>query len=129
MKKTNKKGFTLIETVVSMVIAGIILSVIYYSFSMSLRISRSGNNILTATNIAKTIYLNFLNEKKDTLLFFDDYKENGDFGEGWEYSINIKGVSININDKFDMNIEKHYKFMLALQKDKKEYNFDFYFEK
>ncbi len=125
----NKKGFTLIETVVSMVIAGIILGVIYYAFSMSMRITNSGNDILTATDIAKTVYANFIKDKKNKVEFLDEYKEKGEFNRDWSYNIEVSKASINLNDKVDVNIEQGYKLTLIVKNNNKDYNFEFYFRK
>ena len=125
----NNKGFTLIETVVSMVIAGIILGVIYYAFSMSMRITNSGNNVLKATDLAKSVYYKFSEKRKKNLFFIEDYKEDGELADGWHYLATVEKLSVNVNDKFDVDINKCYKFNLLLNKDKKDYNFEFYFEK
>ena len=125
----NKKGFTLIETVVSMVIAGIILGVIYYAFSMSMRITNSGNDILTATDIAKTVYANFIKDKKNKVEFLDEYKEKGEFNRDWSYNIEVSKASINLNDKVDVDIEQGYKLTLIVKNNNKDYNFEFYFRK
>ena len=125
----RQQGFTLIETVVSMVIAGIILGVIYYAFSMSMRITNSGNDILLATDIAKTVFADFMKNKKDKIEFLDEFEEKGEYDKTWSYDIKISNLSVNLNDKVDVDVDKGYKLSLMIKNNQKGYNFDFYFQK
>ena len=86
----DKKAFTLIETVVALVIAGIILSVIYYGFSLSIRITKSGNDVLYVTDIAKKVYSNFI-KKKNEIPLDNGYSESGEI-ENISYKIKDFGI-------------------------------------
>ncbi len=123
----KKEAFTLIETVVALVIAGMILGVIYYGFSLSIRITKSGNDVLEATNIAKRVFYKFKN-KKDELAIDSEYEQEGKEGNS-KYSIKVNPVSFNINNNFDLNIEKYLKVRIDIILNKKDYSFDFYVEK
>jgi prepilin-type N-terminal cleavage/methylation domain-containing protein len=123
----DKKAFTLIETVVALVIAGIILSVIYYGFSLSIRITKSGNDVLYVTDIAKKVYSNFI-KKKNEIPLDNGYSESGEI-ENISYKIKVKNIDFNINNNFNLNLEKYYQVFINILKDKKTYNFEFYIEK
>ncbi len=126
-KIKNNHAFTLIETVVALVIAGILLSVIYYGFSLSVRISRSGNNVVIATNAAKTVYNNFLN-KLEQINLEDEYSEDGNV-DNLKYTLKAKKVDFNINNKFDITIKNCYKIIIKIFKDGNVYDFEYFLEK
>ena len=115
----DKKAFTLIETVVALVIAGIILSVIYYGFSLSIRITKSGNDVLYVTDIAKKVYSNFI-KKKNEIPLDNGYSESGEI-ENISYKIKVKNIDFNINNNFNLNLEKYYQVFINILKDKKTY--------
>ncbi|GEM_PF-5020498 len=124
-----KNGFTLIEVVVAMVIAGILLSVIYYSYSLSVRITTSGNDILDATTAAKSVYHNFIEKKMSSNEPLEESEESGQLGEEWNYKIDIKKPIFNVNNSFDITPENAYKILIMLFKESKEYKFEFYIQK
>ncbi len=119
--KTSKRGFTLIEVLVAMIILGMSLSAVFQALSSSRRISLKADEILTVVRLAQNLLAN--PALIDTALQGREIAGNIEMEPAWRYSLSTLPLEFdtgNTRDVFQVPAMFELKLCLVHETDRRE---------
>lgn len=99
MKKSNKKGFTLVELIVVIAIMAILAAVLVPVVTNKIKDANAASQATTAENIAKTISLYLAETAEPKVSTLKTYLE----GAGYD-SITVNGAVLTVTSDIDFTI-------------------------